>query len=130
MMHDPCERRRSLQSDELPPRLPRVDIDAPRAQIPLQLLQMRRRRDDDGSGAGVEPMLDELGDGLDECRVLLVELHEVLVVAGIPPARGWRKPVSEVEDVHSRRLSDNICRAAAGMRIFAAAGRRAPPTSL
>jgi hypothetical protein len=105
LSHDPGERRGCLQHGQLLLRGGNGRIDAVDSQPALDLLQMSGCCDDDDSGAGMQPVLDELRHRLQQRRFLLVELHEVLLIAGVPPTRGQRGLMAEVEDVHSRRLS-------------------------
>lgn len=59
-------------------RLPcRRHVDATSGQPPLELLQMRGRRNDDHRSIGRECIADELGKRRDERAVVLVELDEM-----------------------------------------------------
>jgi len=76
--HDPREGRLGVEGDVGVRGPRRVQVDAFRAQAPLELFPVFAGGDDDPGLPGPEAVADEPREGVGERRIRLVELHDVL----------------------------------------------------
>src|SRR6185369_2982340 len=88
---DLLQQSAGLERDVLPALLDCGYVDAACRQLPIQIIEVLTRRNDDAGAIGAQRPADEAFQGLDERLRIFVKLDQVLAVAELRPGiDGWR----------------------------------------